>query len=61
MTREEIEKSVRTTLARILCTKRKISRCTDEREKRKLERQLKELQYLQLWHHDLYNSLTEDT
>jgi len=57
MTREELEKAILGTLEEINLTKRKIFLCMDTRVRRKLERKLKELQYLQLWHQDLYDRL----
>ena len=59
MTGEELEKSILSTLEEINFTKRKISLCMDARVRRKLERKLKELQYLQLWHQDLYDRHNE--
>lgn len=59
MTREELEKSILSTLEEINLTKRKISLCMDARVRRILERKLKELQYLQLWHQDLYDRLND--
>ena len=57
MTREDIEKSFLSTLEEINLIKRKISCCTDDREKKNLELQLKELQCVQLWHQELYNAM----
>ena len=49
MTPDELEKSI----LKIHCIKRKIFLCMDARERERLMRKLKELQYLQLWHQDL--------
>ena len=57
LTRDELEKSVLSTLEEINCIKRKIFLCMDAQERRKLKRKLKELQYLQLWNQDLLDKM----
>lgn len=53
MTRTELLESIERTMHEIGRIKRLIDETTDPREKRLLIRRKKELQYLQLWHHDL--------
>ena len=50
MTRDELQEAIAATLDKIMKLKEQISQATDPREKKQLKRQLRELQYLQLWH-----------
>ena len=50
MTRDELQEAVAQTLDKIMKLKVQITQVNDLREKKKLKRQLRELQYLQLTH-----------
>ena len=50
---EELLKAVEETKCEIEKVKQELETCTDLRQEGMLERRLKELQYLQLWHLDL--------
>lgn len=52
MTPEELRQAIDQTKAKIYALKKQIQEDPDPRGKRILQRQLKELQYLQLWHLD---------
>ncbi|OPX89485.1 MAG: hypothetical protein A4E53_01562 [Pelotomaculum sp. PtaB.Bin104] len=52
MTTEELRNAIESTKARIYELKRQIKATNDPGEKNRLERWLKEAQYLQLWHLD---------
>ncbi|HOV79343.1 MAG TPA: hypothetical protein PK728_04495 [Bacillota bacterium] len=52
MTRQELQAAITRTLEEIEQVKRQIETAADEREKRRLVRRKRELQYLQLWHID---------
>ncbi len=52
LTREELQAAIDHTKEQIYQIKQLIIVTTDHREKRRLKRRLKELQYLQLWHID---------
>lgn len=52
-TREQLNKDIETTKQEIGRIKEQIRQATDPREKHLLIRQKRELQYLQLWRHDL--------
>lgn len=53
MTRDELLEAIEYTMHEIVRVKLQIEESTDPREKRRLTSKKKELQYLQLWHHDL--------
>lgn len=53
LTREQLNKDIEATMHEIGRIKEQIRQTTDPREKRRLTRQKRELQYLQLWRHDL--------
>ena len=53
MTREELLEAIDRTKKEIVRVKKQIEETADPREKRRLTRKKRELQYLQLWHHDL--------
>jgi len=53
MTTDELREAIERTTEKIYELKRQIKETTDARDKLKLQRRLKELQYLQLWHMDL--------
>ena len=59
MNRAELERAMADTLAKIEELQKEINAVTDPREKRRLVRKKKELRYLQLWHMELYENLTE--
>lgn len=50
MTTEELQSAITRTLAEIVRIKQQIAETADPREKRRLIRKKRELQYLQLWH-----------
>lgn len=52
MTRDELQEAIARTLAEIEEVKQQIAQAADPREKRRLNRRKRELQYLQLWHID---------
>lgn len=52
MTREELQEAITRTKAEIEEVKQQIAQAADPREKRRLIRRKRELQYLQLWHID---------
>jgi hypothetical protein len=53
MTRQELMEAIDRTMYEIGEIKRQIEAATDPREKRRLTRKKRELQYLQLWRYDL--------
>lgn len=53
MTRDELLEAIERTMHEIGKVKQQINEVADPREKRRLTHKKKELQYLQLWHHDL--------
>jgi len=53
MTRDDLQEAMLRTMKEIETVKEQIKAATDPREERRLTRKKKELQYLQLWHHDL--------
>lgn len=53
VTHDELLEDIERTMHEISKIKRQIEETTGPREKRRLIRRKKELQYLQLWHHDL--------
>jgi len=52
MTHDELEKAIKHTKEEIYRMKQQIEENNDTKEKRRLQRGLKELQYLQLWQLD---------
>jgi hypothetical protein len=56
MNRRELEQAMERTLNEIEDVKRRIATTTDPQERQQLIRKKKELQYLQLWHMDLYEN-----
>ena len=60
MTREELQTAITVTLAEITEIKQQIALASDPREKRRLIRRKRELQYLQLWHMSLLQRLGVD-
>lgn len=57
MTFDEIQEAITHTIAEIKDVKKELFQTTDSRERRRLKRRLKELQYLQLWHIDQFKNL----
>lgn len=56
MTRDELLVAIERTMHEFGKVKQQIAESTDPREERRLLRKKRELQYLQLWHHDLLES-----
>jgi len=52
MNREELQDAIENTKVQIYEIKQQIAQTADPREKRRLTRRKRELQYLQLWHLD---------
>lgn len=52
MTREELQEAINRTLSEINQVMQQFAQAEDPREKRRLIRRKRELQYLQLWHMD---------
>lgn len=52
LTRYELQEAITSTLEEIEVVKQQIAQAADSREKRRLIRKKRELQYLQLWHLD---------
>ncbi|TEB13336.1 hypothetical protein [Pelotomaculum propionicicum] len=57
LAREELQEAITRTLEEIVKLKQQIAQAADPKEKRRLKRKKKELQYLQLWHIDQLKSL----
>lgn len=57
MTLEELQAAITRTKAEIHQVKQQITQAANPREKRRLQRKKKELQYLQLWHVSLLNGM----
>ena len=57
MTRDELQDAISCTLEEIEMVKKEIAQANDTRDKRRLIRRKRELQYLQLWHLDQLKNL----
>jgi len=56
LTRQKLMEDIKLTMHEIVHLKEQIKQCTDLKETRRLQRRVRELQYLQLWRHDLLNN-----
>lgn len=52
-THQQLIEDIEQTKHKIVHLKKIIEECSDKKEKRRMQCQLKELQYLQLWRYDL--------
>ncbi len=57
MTHDELLEAIERTMHEIGRIKQQIEEAANPREERRLARKKRELQYLQLWHHDLLERL----